>query len=135
MGAICCRVENDTTTGENKLYILTLAVLPVYRRRQVGSQLLESVLEEARNWNDKKQGQNDPSMLISSIYLHVQLSNDTACAFYRRHGFQEGAEIVENYYKRIEPADAYIYSLDLLGSVDGDASGSEEKEGVRKEGR
>ena len=134
IGAICCRVENDASTfhffsfifayfhliftshslnlfrGENKLYILTLAVLPVYRRRNVGSQLLNSVLDEARSWNEQK---SESSSLIASIYLHVQTSNEMACAFYENHGFTKG-DVVENYYKRIEPSTAFIYSLSFL---------------------
>ena len=41
------------------------------------------------------------------FFRHVQVNNDSAIKFYERFGF----EIVErkaNYYKRIEPADAFV---------------------------
>uniref|UniRef100_A0A1I7Z0R8 N-terminal methionine N(alpha)-acetyltransferase NatE n=1 Tax=Steinernema glaseri TaxID=37863 RepID=A0A1I7Z0R8_9BILA len=48
--------------------------------------------------------EKDPS--ITSIKLHVQTSNKEALEFYEKFGFQV-TEIVEDYYKRIEPNDAY----------------------------
>ena len=36
-----------------------------------------------------------------------QINNDSALNFYRRHGF-EVVETKEQYYKRIEPADAHV---------------------------
>ncbi len=45
---------------------------------------------------------------ISEVYLHVQTNNDAALKFYKESfGFEEGG-IVPNYYKKIEPSDAYI---------------------------
>lgn len=43
---------------------------------------------------------------LDNVYLHVQISNESAINFYRKFGF----EIIEtkNYYKRIEPADAHV---------------------------
>ena len=43
---------------------------------------------------------------VQSIYLHVQTSNTTAIEFYKKLGF-ETVELVRNYYRRIEPPDAY----------------------------
>jgi N-alpha-acetyltransferase 50 len=41
------------------------------------------------------------------IHLHVQVSNTEAKRFYERHGFKE-AGVITNYYKKIEPHDAWI---------------------------
>ena len=38
---------------------------------------------------------------------HVQLNNDGAIEFYKKFGFKI-VETKEHYYKRIEPADAYV---------------------------
>lgn len=39
---------------------------------------------------------------IAEVYLHVWTANDDAKRFYRRFGFEEGAE-VPNYYRGIDP--------------------------------
>ena len=44
---------------------------------------------------------------IDRIYLHVQVSNTAGKAFYERHGFKE-AGIQKDYYKKIEPRDAWV---------------------------
>lgn len=44
---------------------------------------------------------------IKQIYLNVQTSNDDAKQFYLSHGFEE-IEIISNYYKGIEPPDAFL---------------------------
>ena len=44
---------------------------------------------------------------LQCIFSHVQVNNDSAIAFYDKFGF-EIVEKKENYYKRIEPADAYV---------------------------
>ena len=44
---------------------------------------------------------------INKIILHVQISNEDALNFYERHGFTN-VELVERYYKNIDPADAYL---------------------------
>ncbi len=46
---------------------------------------------------------------IDSIYLHVQVNNDVALAFYNKFNF-EVLERKEQYYKRIEPSDAFVLS-------------------------
>jgi N-alpha-acetyltransferase 50 len=44
---------------------------------------------------------------IECVYLHVQVNNEVAINFYKRFYF-EIVEKKEQYYKRIEPADAYV---------------------------
>uniref|UniRef100_A0A915IAB0 N-terminal methionine N(alpha)-acetyltransferase NatE n=1 Tax=Romanomermis culicivorax TaxID=13658 RepID=A0A915IAB0_ROMCU len=50
---------------------------------------------------------------VESVYLHVQINNETALNFYKKFGF-EVKQLVEGYYKRIEPADAYVLEKDLV---------------------
>ena len=45
----------------------------------------------------------------------MQVSNDSAIAFYKKFGF-EIIETKEHYYKRIEPADAHVLSKSVKGS-------------------
>jgi [ribosomal protein S18]-alanine N-acetyltransferase len=56
--------------------ILNMGVSPAYRRRGIGSKLVDSALESAR----KAGGMN--------CYLEVRVSNEAAIHFYVRHGFK-----------------------------------------------
>jgi ribosomal protein S18 acetylase RimI-like enzyme len=96
VGTIACRLENKDSTVS--LYCMTMAILAPYRDRKLGSQCLESVISAASS-HTKPQ--------INRIYLHVQISNDAAKRFYERHGFKEMG-ISKDYYKKIEPRDAWI---------------------------
>lgn len=103
VGAACARVEgmaNDTT--KQRLYIMTLGVLAAYRGRTIGTQLIQSILDsyEERKDTDFKD--------VEEIALHVQISNEDAIDFYtKRFGFVKG-EMVENYYRRIDPPHCYL---------------------------
>lgn len=72
-----------------------------YRNGAIGTRLLQHALNE---------GSTDP--FIVDAYLHVQVSNDDAKAFYERFGFVTD-HVVQNYYKRLDPPDAVILKLDL----------------------
>ncbi|GFO29925.1 N-alpha-acetyltransferase 50 [Plakobranchus ocellatus] len=75
---------------------MTLGCLAPYRRLCIGTVMLKHVLDIC-----EKDGN------IDSVFLHVQVSNEGAIKFYEKHGFTI-AEEKKNYYKRIEPADAYL---------------------------
>lgn len=47
------------------------------------------------------------NLYVEFFVRHVQLNNDGAIEFYKKFGFQI-VETKEHYYKRIEPADAYV---------------------------
>ena len=49
---------------------------------------------------------------IKYIYLHIQVGNETAMAFYKKYGF-EVAETLVGYYTDIEPSDCHILKLNL----------------------
>jgi ribosomal protein S18 acetylase RimI-like enzyme len=93
VGGICCREEEEK--GEITLYILTIGVFEPYRKYQIGTQLIDEIEKLA-----KADGK------IKSIYLHVQINNETAINFYKKHGFVV-EELLKDYYNDIEPADCY----------------------------
>jgi len=94
VGAVCCR--EDKSNGERRLYIMTLGTLAPYRRFGIGTVMLEHVLKIC-----EKDGN------FNNVFLHVQVNNEGAIKFYEKFGF-EIVEQKQNYYKRIEPADAYV---------------------------
>jgi N-alpha-acetyltransferase 50 len=78
---------------------MTLGVLPPYRELGIGRGLLEHVLRAADVGR------------FAEVYLHVQVGNNDALAFYEHFGFSVKERIV-NYYKRIQPADClYIHKV------------------------
>ena len=109
IGAICTRVEpipNDPN-GRSRLYIMTLGVLAAYRNYGIGSKLVESVMEYYASEKDGKLS------TVDEIMVHTQTSNTDAMNFYvDKFGFEKG-ELVENYYKRIDPPHCYILSKKL----------------------
>merc|ERR1712135_6844 len=94
VGAVCCRI--DVLDGSRRLYIMTLGCLAPYHKRGIGSRMLEHVLKFVENDGD-----------FHSIFLHVQVNNQSAIDFYKKFGF-EIVETKEQYYKRIEPSDAHV---------------------------
>jgi len=105
VGAVCCRIDNSDNT--RKLYIMTLGCLAPYRRSGIGTKMVEHVLNVV-----SKDGNYD------SVFLHVQINNESAINFYRNFGF-DVVETKQNYYKRIEPADAYVLEKKLVKTVNG----------------
>uniref|UniRef100_A0A8C6PMW5 N-alpha-acetyltransferase 50 n=1 Tax=Nothobranchius furzeri TaxID=105023 RepID=A0A8C6PMW5_NOTFU len=76
-------------------------VLEVGELAKLGTKMLNHVLTIC-----EKDGTFD------NIYLHVQISNESAIDFYQKFGF-EIIETKKNYYKRIEPADAHVLQKSL----------------------
>jgi len=102
VGGVCCRVD-VSEQHTKRMYIMTLGTLAPYRRFGMGKIMLDHVFTLCAK---------DPA--IVSVFLHVQLNNETALSFYQRFGFQI-VETVPSYYKRIEPADAYVLEKRLKG--------------------
>eukprot|EP00037_Helgoeca_nana_P020658 m.206229 g.206229 ORF g.206229 m.206229 type:complete len:166 (+) comp25344_c0_seq3:133-630(+) len=103
VGSVCCRVDTDDA-GDQNLYIMTLGCLAPYRRHGIGSKMLEHVLEIAKKKPE-----------LATIMLHVQVSNDDAINFYKKHGF-EVKETKKDYYQKIEPTDAHVLVKSLKGA-------------------
>jgi N-alpha-acetyltransferase 50 len=108
VGAMCARVE-ELPGGGHRLYIMTLAVLAAYRGRGIGSELLQSVLDHCQGGCERT-----GTVPIAKIVLHVQISNADAIHFYtNKFGFSQG-DIVENYYRRIDPPHCYVLYKDIV---------------------
>ena len=112
--------SSNADSGKQRLYIMTLAVLAAYRGRGIGEQLIQSVLDYCDRVNEGKEADESNSKnggaprRIDEIALHVQISNEDAIRFYtNKFGFKKG-EMVENYYRRIDPPHCYILSKKLV---------------------
>ncbi|SRR6266436_5909978 len=81
--------------------ILNLAVIPAKRRRGEGGALLKAALDEFR------------ARHVSRVFLEVRESNESAMAFYARHGFSKTGRRV-GYYHDPEEA-AMVMGLKLGG--------------------
>eukprot|EP00980_Cylindrotheca_fusiformis_P000309 scaffold73_cov118-Cylindrotheca_fusiformis.AAC.5 len=102
VGAACARLEGMKNSNKQRIYIMTLGVLAAYRGRGIGRQLIQSILDYYENNKDGALAN------VDEIALHVQISNEDAMKFYTtRFGFEKG-EMVENYYKRIDPPHCYL---------------------------
>lgn len=62
-------------------------------------------------------------------FRHVQINNETALDFYKKFGFNV-VEVVQNYYKRIEPADAYVLEKNVKGQGNLTKSNPDQKAGT-----
>lgn len=110
---------------EYHMYIMTLGVLPTYRRLGIGRQLVEALIAEASMINAEVQknrkfhrnkgpfSKGTPGdALVTCITLHVQENNFSAMEFYERLGFTK-LYFVKHYYTRIEPRGAFIMIFKL----------------------
>lgn len=102
VGAVCARIEALPDEGRSRLYIMTLGVLAAYRGRQVGTQLIQSLLDYYEERKDSELAD------VDEIALHVHIHNEDAIKFYAdRFDFEKG-DLVENYYNRIDPPHCYL---------------------------
>lgn len=88
VGYIISSVEGDKGT------LVSVAVLPEFRRRGIGSRLME----ESMNFFSSK---------VDYVELQVRVSNVEAISFYKKFGFEETG-LIPNYY--IDGEDALIMS-------------------------
>lgn len=101
-GTTAAAAAAGSTSDRQRLYIMTLGVLAAYRGREIGTQLIQSILD---HYERNKDGE---FAKVDEIALHVQISNDDAIRFYtKRFGFEQG-DMVENYYRRIDPPHCYL---------------------------
>lgn len=119
VGAVGCRLERvDTTNGARgdatcdrvRVYVMTIAVLAMYRRMGVGRAMMQRVMDHCELVNADPEAHG---FAVESVYLNVQVNNDEALQFYKSFGF-EVKQIVKNYYTRVEPRDAYLLVKELL---------------------
>ena len=87
--------ESNDVQNSTSLYIMTLGCNVLYRRRGIGSALLQYALNLATE------------ECFTKVKLHVQSTNSDAVDFYRKFGFRVVKEI-EGYYRYLKPSGALL---------------------------
>jgi len=103
VGYVMCRVEVGfgyfTPLPLKKGHIVSLAVLEGYRRRGIGTKLMQEAISALKN-----------SYGAREVYLEVRVSNEPAIRLYKKLGFRE-VKRVPAYY--LDGEDAYIMAMPL----------------------
>ncbi|CAD6198732.1 unnamed protein product [Caenorhabditis auriculariae] len=82
-------------------YVSTLMVRPSRQRRGYGTLLVQEACVQMKPY-------------AKMIYLHVDVSNEKAIAFYAKCGMTRYARIKNYYFLNDGPQDAYIYMKELI---------------------
>lgn len=103
VGYIMCRIETGLSGFGfrgliKKGHIVSVAVLPQYRRKGIGEALVAKAMESMQQYNAKR------------CFLEVRLTNTAAVNLYRKLGFQV-ARTIRSYYSDGE--DAYMMTRTL----------------------
>ena len=101
VGAITWKYDHCQDTKERNIYLMTINVLEHYKRKKIGTKLLQELINLHKDMKE-----------ICYINLHVQESNEVARIFYKNAGFEEVKKI-DNFYKNIEPKGAYYFRYKL----------------------
>jgi len=104
VGYVMSRVEYGTSNFDphrlvRKGHIVSIAVLPGYRRRGIGTALLRAALRSLK----ERYG-------CEEAYLEVRVSNEPAIKLYEKHGFQK-VKRIPMYY--LDGEDAYVMARRL----------------------
>jgi ribosomal-protein-alanine N-acetyltransferase len=98
VGYIMCRVEHGFSEVRKlhfakKGHVISVAVMPEFRRRSIGRGLVERALSALS------------SLSADECFLEVRITNDPAVDLYRKLGFEITRRIARYYY---DGADAYL---------------------------
>lgn len=101
VGYIMCRVERSLFgLGPLKGHVISIAVLPEYRRRGIATAMLKTALARMR----ERYGARE-------CYLEVRVSNHPAISLYRKLGFRK-TRVIPKYYGDGE--DAFVMTKILV---------------------
>eukprot|EP00742_Colponemidia_sp_Colp-10_P009813 GILJ01010736.1.p1 GENE.GILJ01010736.1~~GILJ01010736.1.p1 ORF type:complete len:259 (-),score=23.82 GILJ01010736.1:238-972(-) len=87
-------------------YILTLGVIPEYRRKGVASLLLQKCVEMVKRTAPTR---------CKAVYLHVVAYNSSAISFYERNKFILVRRLEEFYNIKGQRFDAFLYAVYING--------------------
>lgn len=103
-GYIMCRIERGWSKIGNLIpvrlsHIVSIAVMPEYRRRGIGESLIVEAMKRGREAYGANEG-----------YLEVRVSNDPAIKLYDKLGFEQ---VKRNYGYYLDGEDAWVMAANL----------------------
>jgi ribosomal protein S18 acetylase RimI-like enzyme len=109
VGGIVCRLEKDDGTRTSAIYIQSLALLSPYRSHGLATRVLDDIIEGAVN---------TPQIgyPVTSLYAHVWTENSEGLEWYAARGFTREEPVVQDYYRRLNPGNAWIMRRSLVPS-------------------
>ena len=103
VGYIMCRIEHGFSDVRKlhfakKGHVISVAVMPEFRRRSIGRGLVESALSALSG------------LSADECFLEVRITNDPAIELYRKLGFEITRTISRYYY---DGSDAYVMTRQI----------------------
>jgi len=109
VGGIVCRLERDESTRTSAIYIQSLALLSPYRSHGLATTALDSIIQGVVNTPQT-------GYPVTSLYAHVWIENTEGLEWYTARGFTREEPVVQNYYRRLQPGNAWIMRRSLVPS-------------------
>jgi ribosomal protein S18 acetylase RimI-like enzyme len=104
IGSLICRLDPSpppAPSNHYSIYLQSLTLLSPHRHLGLATQLLDSVIGLATST------QVPLGVKIEGLYAHVWVENTDALEWYLKRGFEKG-ELVEGYYRRLRPQEAWL---------------------------
>ena len=110
IGGIVCRLDPSLSPSSTSpspqyleeiydIYIQSLALLSPYREKGLAAEALESIIAAAVA---------EKEVRIRDLYAHVWTNNLEALKWYAARGFKKEENVIQGYYRRLEPDTAWI---------------------------
>lgn len=99
MGFAVCMITLDEAE------LLLIAIAPEFQRQKLGSQLIQSILQDLR------------ARGVLKLFLEVRESNEAACEFYLRHRFEQAGRRKAYYSTSLGREDALLYTHPVMESA------------------
>ncbi|HDN75611.1 MAG TPA: ribosomal-protein-alanine N-acetyltransferase [Acidilobales archaeon] len=103
VGYVMCRVESGfghiKRSWRRLGHIISIAVLPEFRRRGIGTALLKEAIERLKKYYN-----------VDEVYLEVRVSNEAAINLYKKLDFKI-VKVIKFYY--LDGEDAYLMAKEI----------------------
>lgn len=109
VGGVVCRIDQNADSQTSSLYIQSLSLLSPYRGFGLANAALADIIHSVVSSSPAP----NP---ITSLYAHVWTENEEALAWYTARGFIREEPLVQGYYRRLNPGNAWIFRRPIAPS-------------------